>query len=130
MPAHDRRCGARKNPQQPHGRARVRTRGQKSGDIFFLRDLLCRCTSETGGPGTANSLVQNIEEAQIPLRIITTDFERMEERGASQGSIVQAVAASSPFPENTSWDRIETTFMWMAASPIRFQQSCAKAWIS
>jgi NTE family protein len=43
-------------------------------------------------------LPKNIEDTQIPLRIIATDFERMEERVISRGNMVQAVAASIAIP--------------------------------
>ncbi|MGB3142121.1 MAG: patatin-like phospholipase family protein, partial [Aestuariivirga sp.] len=54
-----------------------------------------------------DTLSKNIEEAVIPLRIIATDFERMEERVLSQGSIIQAVAASIAIPGVIVGPRIE-----------------------
>ncbi len=43
-------------------------------------------------------LVQNIEDTAIPLKIITTDYERMEEVVLQKGSIIEAVGASIAIP--------------------------------
>ena len=43
-------------------------------------------------------LVQNIEDTAIPLKIIATDYERMEEVVLQQGSIIKAVGASIAIP--------------------------------
>jgi NTE family protein len=76
------------------------TRGSKISDIFSLRGLLSLHLhgEKLVDLALPDSLVQNIEDTQIPLRIIATDFERMEERVLSQGSIVKAVAASIAIP--------------------------------
>ena len=41
---------------------------------------------------------KNIEDTDIPFCVITTDFERMEERVISRGNLQQAVAASIAIP--------------------------------
>jgi NTE family protein len=41
---------------------------------------------------------QRIEETAIPFRVVTTDFETMEERMIERGSLVTAVAASLAIP--------------------------------
>ena len=43
-------------------------------------------------------LVQNIEQTKIPLKIIATDYERMEEVVLQKGSIITAVGASIAIP--------------------------------
>lgn len=43
-------------------------------------------------------LPANLEDAPIPLRIVATDYESMEERVLQTGSIVKAVAASIAIP--------------------------------
>lgn len=45
-----------------------------------------------------DNLPQRIEDTLIPLKIIATDFERMEEVVFEQGSIIQAVGASIAIP--------------------------------
>ncbi len=45
-----------------------------------------------------DGVARRVEETQIPLRIITTDFERREERVISEGPMVAAVAASMAIP--------------------------------
>ena len=85
------------------------TRGSKIRDIVSLQGLLSLHLQgeklvELALPDT---LSKNIEEAVIPLRIIATDFERMEERVLSQGSIIQAVAASIAIPGVIVGPRIE-----------------------
>src|SRR5215207_9476468 len=58
------------------------TRGSKISDIFSLRGLLSLHLhgEKLVDLALPDSLVQNIEDTQIPLRIITTDYESMEER--------------------------------------------------
>ena len=51
-------------------------------------------------------LVQNIEETAIPLKIIATDYERMEEVVLQQGSILKAVGASIAIPGLISAPRL------------------------
>ena len=102
MTAKDMRLQAEKILGNRMGAARYvfGTRGSKIGDIFSLRGLLSLHLhgEKLVDLALPDSLVQNIEETQIPLRIITTDFERMEERVLSSGSIVKAVAASIAIP--------------------------------
>jgi NTE family protein len=76
------------------------TRGSKIGDIFSLQGLLSLHLHGVKLVDLAlpDSLPQNIEDTAIPLRIIATDFERMEERVLSQGNMVQAIAASIAIP--------------------------------
>ena len=76
------------------------TRKSKIGDIFSLQGLLSlHLHGETlVDLALSDSLPQNIEDTAIPLRIIATDFERMEERVISKGNLVQAVAASIAIP--------------------------------
>ena len=111
MTAKDMRGQAEKILSNRMGAARYvfGTRGSKIGDIFSLRGLLSLHLDGEKLVDLAlpDSLVQNIEDAHIPLRIIATDFERMEERVLSQGSIVQAVAASIAIPGLIVGPRIE-----------------------
>ena len=76
------------------------TRKSKIRDILSLQGLLSlHLHGETlVDLALPDDLPQNIEDTQIPLRIIATDFERMEERVISRGNIVQAVAASIAIP--------------------------------
>ncbi len=102
MTAKDMRLQAEKILGNRMGAARYvfGTRGSKIREIVSLQGLLSlhlhgEKLVELALP---DSLPKNIEETAIPLRIITTDFERMEERVLSQGSIVKAVAASIAIP--------------------------------
>jgi NTE family protein len=45
-----------------------------------------------------DELPKNIEDTQIPFKVVTTDYERMEERVISKGNMVKAVAASLAIP--------------------------------
>ncbi|NJM29958.1 MAG: patatin-like phospholipase family protein [Rhizobiales bacterium] len=45
-----------------------------------------------------DSLPTNIEDTKIPLKIITTDYELLQERVLTSGSLVKAVAASISIP--------------------------------
>ena len=45
-----------------------------------------------------DELPKNIEDTQIPFKVVTTDYERMEERVISSGNMVKAVAASLAVP--------------------------------
>jgi NTE family protein len=76
------------------------TRGSKIGDIFSLQGLLSLHLhgEKLVDLALPDFLPKNIEDTQIPLRIIATDFERMEERVISRGNMVQAVAASIAIP--------------------------------
>ena len=111
MTAKDMRAQSEKILSNRMGAARYvfGTRGSKIGDIFSLRGLLSLHLDGEKLVDLAlpDSLVQNIEDTQIPLRIIATDFERMEERVLSSGSIVQAVAASIAIPGLIVGPRIE-----------------------
>ena len=102
MNAKDMRVQAEKILGNRMGAARYvfGTRGSKIGDIFSLRGLLSLHLhgEKLVDLALPDSLPQNIEDTLIPLLIITTDFERMEERVMSRGNIVQAVAASIAIP--------------------------------
>ncbi len=76
------------------------TRKSKFFDIFSLQGLLSMHLQGEKLVDLAlpDDLPKNIEDTLIPLRIITTDFERMEERVISRGNLVQAVAASIAIP--------------------------------
>jgi NTE family protein len=45
-----------------------------------------------------DDLPKNIEDTQIPFKVVTTDYERMEERVITSGNMVKAVAASLAVP--------------------------------
>ncbi len=45
-----------------------------------------------------DELPKNIEDTHIPFKVVTTDYERMEERVISSGNMVKAVAASLAVP--------------------------------
>ncbi len=111
MSAKDMRVQAEKILGNRLGAARYvfGTRGSKIGDIFSLRGLLSLHLygEKLVDLALPDSLPKNIEDTQIPLRIVATDFERMEERVISQGSIVQAVAASIAIPGLIVGPRIE-----------------------
>ena len=66
------------------------------GDIFSWKSLT---SLHLDGYSLANialpdHLPQNIEDTKISLKIIVTDFERMEEVVLTKGSMLQAVGAS------------------------------------
>ncbi len=102
MSAKDMRVQAEKILSNRMGAARYvfGTRGSKIGDIFSLQGLLSLHLhgEKLVDLALPDSLPQNIEDTAIPLRIITTDFERMEERVLSRGNMVQAIAASIAIP--------------------------------
>jgi NTE family protein len=111
MTAKDMRIQAEKILGNRMGAARYvfGTRGSRIGDIFSLQGLLSlhlhgEKLVELAMP---DFLPKNIEDATIPLRIITTDFERMEERVLSAGNMVQAIAASIAIPGVIVGPRIE-----------------------
>jgi NTE family protein len=84
-------------------------RKSKITDIFSLKGMLSLHLygEKLVDLALPDSLPQNIEDTQIPLRVITTDYESMEERVHSQGNIVQAVAASIAIPGLIVGPRIE-----------------------
>ena len=45
-----------------------------------------------------DDLPENIEDTQIPFKVVTTDYDRMEERVIGKGNMVKAVAASLAIP--------------------------------
>lgn len=45
-----------------------------------------------------DELPKNIEDTRIPFKVVTTDYDRMEERVISSGNMVKAVAASLAVP--------------------------------
>ncbi|MDE2384393.1 MAG: patatin-like phospholipase family protein [Alphaproteobacteria bacterium] len=70
------------------------------GDIFSLKGLL---TLHLDGQKLADlalpgEMPQRLEDCAIPLKIITTDFEQMEEVVLSQGLLLEAVGASIAIP--------------------------------
>jgi NTE family protein len=52
-------------------------------------------------------LPRNIEETRIPLKIVATDYERMEEAVLTSGPLVQAVGASIAIPGLIAAPRID-----------------------
>jgi NTE family protein len=81
----------------------------KLGDIFSLKGLL---SLQLDGQKLADIalpdfLPQLIENQLIPLKIIVTDFERMEEIVLTKGSILQAVGASIAIPGVISAPQID-----------------------
>lgn len=56
--------------------------------------------------GLPDRVPQAIEDMMIPLKIITTDFERMEEVVLTSGSVLQAVGASIAIPGVVSAPKI------------------------
>ena len=80
----------------------------KLGDIFSLKGLL---SLQLEGQKLADialpdHLPQLLENQKIPLKIITVDFERMEEVVLSAGPILQAVGASIAIPGLVAAPRI------------------------
>jgi NTE family protein len=76
------------------------TKKSKLGDILSLQGLL---SLHLQGEKLVElvlpeKMVKNIEDTAIPLRIVATDFERMEEHVLSRGNLVRAVAASIAIP--------------------------------
>ena len=76
------------------------TKKSKIGDILSLQGLL---SLHLQGEKLVELVLpedtaKNIEDTAIPLRIVTTDYERMEERVIYRGNLVQAVAASIAIP--------------------------------
>lgn len=76
------------------------TRQSKIADLLSLKSLLTLHLSgeklvELAFPDT---LPANIEEAAIPLRIVATDYELLEERLFTSGPISKAVGASIAIP--------------------------------
>jgi NTE family protein len=76
------------------------TRKSKIGEILSLKGMLSLHLQGEKLVDLAlpDTLVQNIEDTNIPLRVITTDYARMEEHVISRGNIVQAVGASIAIP--------------------------------
>jgi NTE family protein len=76
------------------------TRKSKIGDILSLQGLLSLHLQAEKLVDLAlpDHLPQLIEDTEIPLRIVTTNFERMEEHVIASGNLVQAVAASIAIP--------------------------------
>jgi NTE family protein len=76
------------------------TKKSKITDILSLRGLLSLHLQGEKLVDLAlpDNLPRNIEDTIIPLRIVTTNFERMEEHVISRGNLVQAVAASIAIP--------------------------------
>ncbi len=80
----------------------------KLGDLFSLKGLL---SLQLEGQKLADialpdHLPQMLEDQKIPLKVITVDFERMEEVVLTSGSILQAVGASIAIPGLVAAPRI------------------------
>ena len=78
------------------------------GDIFSLGGLL---SLKLDGPklveiALPDHLPKNIEDQRIPLRVVTTDYEAMQEVVFTSGSVVQAVGASIAIPGLIAGPRI------------------------
>ena len=56
--------------------------------------------------GMPDHLPKNIEDTKIPFKVITTDYERMEEAVFTTGSLITAVGASIAIPGVISAPRI------------------------
>ena len=80
----------------------------KLGDLFSLKGLL---SLQLEGQKLADialpdHLPQMLEAQKIPLKVVTVDFERMEEVVLTSGSILQAVGASIAIPGLVAAPRI------------------------
>lgn len=102
VPARDMRQQAEKILSNRLGAARYvfGTKKSRLTDILSLQGLLSLHLQgeklvELALP---DSVARNIEDCAIPFRVITTDFERMEEQVISTGNLVRAVAASIAIP--------------------------------
>ncbi len=76
------------------------TRKFKLGDLLSLKSLTSLQAQSTKLVDLAlpDYLAKNVEDTQIPFRVVATNFERMEERVIDHGDLVQAVAASIAIP--------------------------------
>ncbi len=76
------------------------TRQSKITELLSLKGLSTMHLQGEKLVGLAlpDELPANIEDAAIPLRIIATDFEQLEERVFTSGPMVQAIAASIAIP--------------------------------
>jgi NTE family protein len=72
----------------------------KLGDIFSLKGLMSLHLDgqKLADIALPDYLPQQIEDHKIPLKVIVTDFERMEEVVITSGSVLQAVGASIAIP--------------------------------
>ena len=77
-----------------------RSRQTKLSQLLSLKSLLSLHLQgeKLADLALPDHLVQNIEDTAIPLKIIATDYERMEEVVLQQGSIIKAVGASIAIP--------------------------------
>jgi NTE family protein len=84
------------------------TKQAKLGDIFSLKGLMSLHLDgmKLADIALPDHLPQLIENQFIPLKIIVTDFERMEEVVLTSGSILQAVGASIAIPGIVSAPKI------------------------
>lgn len=76
------------------------TRQSKLSDILTLKSL---STLNLNGEKLADIALPtemrgNIEDSPIPLKIVATDYERMEERLFTTGPLIKAIAASIAIP--------------------------------
>ena len=80
----------------------------KLGDIFSLKGLtsLHLDGKKLADIALPDHLPQLIENQKIPLKLVTVDFERMEEVVLTSGSILEAVGASIAIPGIISAPRI------------------------
>jgi NTE family protein len=76
------------------------TRQSKLTDLLALKSLsaLHLNGEKLADLALPDHLPQLIEQAPIPLRIVTTDYELMEEHLLTSGSVIKAVAASIAIP--------------------------------
>jgi NTE family protein len=80
----------------------------KLGDLFSLKGLMSlhldgRKLADIALP---DHLPQKIEDQKIPLKIVTTDYERMEEVVLTSGNVLEAVGASIAIPGFVSAPKI------------------------
>jgi NTE family protein len=76
------------------------TRKSRLTDILSLQGLLSLHLhgEKLVDLALPDHLAQNLEDTPIPLKIVATDFETMEEATLTSGNLVQAVAASIAIP--------------------------------
>lgn len=76
------------------------TRQSKLTDLLAIRSLsaLHLNGEKLADLALPDELPQLIEKTPIPLRIVSTDYESMEERLLTSGSVIKAVAASIAIP--------------------------------
>ncbi len=81
----------------------------KLGDIFSLKGLM---SMQLDGPrlvdiALPDHLPQQLEDLGIPLKVVATDYDRMEEVVFTKGPVMQAVGASIAIPGLIAGPRID-----------------------